>query len=171
MSLLVGVGSYTDPWRPRIWEVVPNEFYRSRLLSPDELKGINRKYGIKTVISLMEDYPTNVLLESEIKTCKELGLNFNKIGIRSAKELFDSKRIKKLMGIYQKEDGPFLVHCKHGSDRAGLASLLYLWRVKKVPFKEAKKQLSIKYGYIKICHRDLNRLVEKLREAKDLDEI
>ncbi len=171
MSFLIGFGSYTDPWRPRIWPVVRDEFYKSRLLSSDELKKIKREYGIKTVISLMGNYPTNELLESEIKTCEDLGMNFHRIEIGSAKELLNSNQIKKLIETYQKEDGPFLVHCKHGSDRAGLASLLYLWWIKKAPFEEAKKQLSIKYGYIKICHRSLNKLVGKLREIKDLDEI
>ena len=45
-----------------------------------------------------------------------------------------------------------LMHCKSGADRAGLMSVLYRFLHEGVPLKEAKKELSLKYGHIRQAH-------------------
>jgi hypothetical protein len=44
---------------------------------------------------------------------------------------------------------PFLIHCKSGADRAGLASVLYLLAVEGRPLDEARRQLSWRYLHLR----------------------
>lgn len=44
---------------------------------------------------------------------------------------------------------PALMHCKAGSDRAGLMSALYLLIHEQRPVEEALKQLSLRYGHVR----------------------
>ena len=47
-------------------------------------------------------------------------------------------------------DGPTLIHCKSGSDRTGLFCALYLILRENVPVAEARHQLSLRYGHIRM---------------------
>jgi protein tyrosine/serine phosphatase len=44
------------------------------------------------------------------------------------------------------------MHCKSGADRAGLMSVLYRFVHEGVQLKEAKKELSLRYGHIRQAH-------------------
>ena len=46
-------------------------------------------------------------------------------------------------------DGPALLHCKSGADRAGLMAALYLLIKKGRPVAEAAEQLSFRYLHVK----------------------
>ena len=57
--------------------------------------------------------------------------------------LFDTK------ALFDRIEGPALLHCKSGADRAGLMSALYLLMKKNKPVAEASQQLSFRYLHVK----------------------
>jgi protein tyrosine/serine phosphatase len=48
---------------------------------------------------------------------------------------------------------PALIHCRHGADRAGLASALYRFNVSGDTQKQAKSQLRSRYGHLPMIHK------------------
>jgi protein tyrosine/serine phosphatase len=65
---------------------------------------------------------------------------------RAAPSLMELRGAKEL---FERLDYPVLMHCKSGSDRAGLMSVLYMHFVEGQPIEEAVGQLSWRYGHIK----------------------
>jgi protein tyrosine/serine phosphatase len=62
-------------------------------------------------------------------------------------------------------DQPTLVHCKSGSDRTGLFCALYLIFREGVPVAEARRQLSLRYGHIRVTKTGiLDHLFDKYLE-------
>ena len=57
--------------------------------------------------------------------------------------LYDAK------ALFDSLEGPSLMHCKSGADRAGLMSALYMLIVKNVGARQALEQLSFKYLHVK----------------------
>lgn len=62
-------------------------------------------------------------------------------------------------------DGPFLMHCKSGSDRAGLASALYLLDQGR-PVAEARKMMSLRY--LHLANSDAGILDVMLEDRKSV---
>ncbi len=119
--------------------------YRANQPSPSHLKSY-KQLGIKSVLSLRgranQSYD---LFEDDY--CKRLNLNliYTPISSSSAPTPEDLINIIRVMRNLPK---PFVLHCKSGADRAGLASALYLISEKKRSVQEAKKQLSFKYLHL-----------------------
>ena len=65
-----------------------------------------------------------------------------------ATKLVEREVILELEHIFKNTQHPFLMHCKSGSDRAGLGSALYLIYVLKAPIEIAQKQLSFKFLHL-----------------------
>ncbi len=147
-----------SPWGERIWEVEPGEFYRSRFLYSGELEELHDKYNLKSVVSLLGEYPNAEWLEEEMKTCRRLGMGFYTC---------NAKDFKKLINVYKKCEPPILVHCLYGSDRSGIASFIYLRFLRGKPHEEAKRQLSVKYGHFGIFHQDYGELLERMENERE----
>lgn len=154
-----------SPWGDRTWEVVPGEFYRSRFLYPRELEDLHEKHGLKTVVSLLHIYPNGNWLGEEKEACRNLGINFQHIPAENVEGIGDIPHTKQLIETFKECEYPMLVHCKDGSDRAGYASFLYLYAIKNVPFKVAKKQLSLKYGHVKKSHRKHHEFLKRFKDG------
>lgn len=110
---------------------------------------IRRHYrnGIHTILNLRgTDVLSFYLFEKEI--CDELGINLIDIKIY-ARQLVPREKYLELLDIFETIDRPFLLHCKSGADRAGLASALWLMHMEGVPVATAKKQLGLKYVHVK----------------------
>ena len=84
----------------------------------------------------------------EKEACKTLGINLinHQLG---ASTLKSKEVLLELCKILKTIKGPLLMHCKSGSDRAGLASVIYLIAVKKINPSVAANQLSIKYLHLR----------------------
>ncbi|SMX43542.1 phosphatase domain-containing protein [Actibacterium lipolyticum] len=126
-------------------EIAPG-VWRSNQPSPKRLARYH-KMGITNVISLRGDAPhSHFLFEQE--ACERLGLSLHTVAI-SARKLVNKKRMLALLDLFDTVERPFVMHCKSGADRAGLASALYLMHVEGKPVAEAKKQLSLRYLHLK----------------------
>ena len=132
-------------WWTNMAEIVPG-VWRSNQPSPRRLARY-KAMGIKTIISLRGDAPhSHNLFEEE--ACRELGLELRVAGFQ-ARKAPKREKLLDLLDILETTERPFLMHCKSGADRAGLASALFLMHVEGRPVEEAAKQLSFRHLHLK----------------------
>jgi len=129
--------------------VSPGRCYRSAHLDRDELVRSVRKYGIRTVINLRGPNPEEEWYLEETEICRELGVVYYDIPLRSTVEPTDGQ-IAYLINLFEHSEEPVLLHCRSGIDRAGLASAIWLMVMEGAEKAVARKQLSWRYGYLPI---------------------
>ncbi len=103
--------------------------------------------GIKAVLNLRgEGVQPRYLLEKE--SCDALGIGMVNISLH-ARKAPPKDNLLQVIEAMRTIERPFLMHCKSGADRAGLASAVYLMVYEGVPVSEAKKMLSVKFIHLK----------------------
>lgn len=127
-----------DQIRPGVW--------RSNQPSPRRLIQYKRM-GIRTVLNLRgtSQHPHYIF---EKNMCARLGLKLIDISLR-AHALVPRKVMLELLDIFERIERPFVMHCKSGADRAGLASALYMLHMEGMSVDEAKTQLSFRYLHVR----------------------
>jgi protein tyrosine/serine phosphatase len=105
-----------------------------------------RDIGIKSVLNLrgQSNHPAYVL---EAEDCAALGLQMQTISA-AARKAPSRDTLLKMFGAFDTLSKPFVIHCKSGADRAGLASALYLLD-RSASLTVAKSQLSLRYLHLK----------------------
>ena len=125
---------------------VSDKAWRSAQPAPHHIRRF-ADAGIRTVVNLRgERQCGSYWLEQE--ACARHGLKLVNFQIRSRaaptrEELRNAER------LFSEIDYPMLMHCKSGADRAGIMSVLYRFLHEGVPLKEAKNELSLKYGHFR----------------------
>lgn len=108
----------TSNFRP----VVPGVAYRSGQPRPAQLARWCDRYGIRTVINLRgfakHDSP------AEQAAAAELDLKYLPIYDFSAHTLPPQPRLAELIDAVENAPRPILIHCYHGNDRSGVASVI-----------------------------------------------
>lgn len=105
------------------------------------------KLGIKTVLNLRgRAKQPHYLFEEE--SCRQLGLELITVHMGARRAPLKHTLIK-LIRVFEEIERPFLMHCKSGADRTGLAAALYLMVQEDRPLEEARKQLSFRYLHIR----------------------
>jgi protein tyrosine/serine phosphatase len=128
-----------------LYEIAPG-VWRSNQPSPGRMKRYH-EMGIRTILNLRgQDQYSFYLFERE--AAARLGLAMIDIKIY-ARSLVPAERFLELLDIFDTIRLPFVMHCKSGADRAGLASALWLLHVEKRPVAEAMKQLSFRFVHLK----------------------
>lgn len=129
--------------------VVVNELYRSAQVSDGDLADYQRRYGIRSVLNLRGASAGEGWYDTEIAASAALGLAHADFAMNASQELGpeDATRLIALMRGLPK---PLLVHCRHGSDRTGLAMALYLAVIKGASESEAEGQLSLWFGHFSV---------------------
>jgi len=83
---------------------------------------------------------------AEQAACAALGLQFHSFKM-SAHRLPPPERLQALIALLRRIERPFLLHCRAGADRTGLASAVYLLAVEGRSVTEAKGMLSRRFGH------------------------
>ncbi len=83
---------------------------------------------------------------AEAQACAALGLSFQ-IFHMSAHRLPPAERILALIALFREIEKPFVMHCRAGADRTGLASAIYLLAVAERPVSEARAMLAARFGH------------------------
>lgn len=156
-------------WLRAYWhnldEIAPG-VWRSNQPSPARLKRYS-EMGIGTILTLRGNStkPHHVF---ERNCCAHFGIALVPIRLR-ARKLAEAQVYLDLLARFETLDRPFLMHCKSGADRAGLASALYLLHIENAPVDVAKKQLSFRYLHVRrfktgVLDFMLDRYAEDIRE-------
>lgn len=126
-------------------EIAPGA-WRSNQPSPKRLERFAAR-GVKTVLNLRgANMDSNYMLERE--ACDRLGLRLIDYPM-AARAALERERYLGLLDIFDTIEKPFVLHCKSGADRAGLASALYLIHVAGVVPEEARAMLSRRYVHLR----------------------
>lgn len=126
-------------------EIAP-DVWRSNQPDPDRIARY-AQMGIKTILNLRgQAQQSHYLLEKEACDAHGITLVNMKFSARMAapKELYIA-----LLDQFDAIAPPFLIHCKSGADRTGLAAAFYLLHVENVPVAQARAQLALKYVHLR----------------------
>lgn len=152
--LLLGFSWYVG-WVGGNFRVVSEgHAYRSAQLDPETIKQTIAEHHIRTVVNLRGGAPGDPIHDREVEEVAEVGAVVVDIPL-SARSLPPPEQLSKLVRLFQTDTGPFLIHCRGGADRSGLASAIYrivaegvdvdtaedeqlTWRFGHIPFGEAK---------------------------------
>lgn len=103
--------------------------------------------GIKTVVNLRGPVKRAAYL-FEVESCKALGMTL--IDLRmGAGSVPERQTLLDLVDVFETTSKPFMMHCKSGADRTGLASAIYLIMYSDASDDEIRKQLSFTYIHIR----------------------
>jgi protein tyrosine/serine phosphatase len=130
-------------------EVLANQLYRSNQPSPGEIETYAKRYGIKSIINLRGKSDSASWYDNEVASATELGIKHVDFRMSASKQLTPSE-IEQLADIMRGMPKPILIHCRSGSDRTGLASVIYLNQVAGIDEETAEGQLSLWFGHVGI---------------------
>lgn len=120
--------------------------WRSAQPAPHHIAAAARA-GIKTIVNLRgERQCGSYWLEQA--ACARHGIKLVNCQVRS-RAAPSKQELATAKATLEQVEYPILMHCKSGSDRAGLMSVLYKHIVLGVPIEEAKRELSLRYGHIR----------------------
>lgn len=128
-------------------QVTP-EFARSAQPGPHDISRF-AKEGIRTIVNLRGGRE-NGAWPLQREACERNGIALAEITIRS-RAAPDKETLLALPAFFANLAYPVLAHCKSGADRAGLFSALYLLIHEGRSVAEAKGQLSLKYGHVRLA--------------------
>ncbi len=103
--------------------------------------------GIKTVINLRGGFTTSTYA-LERDACERLGLTLVDFVVTS-REVPSRAQVLGARRLFDEIAYPAMMHCKSGSDRAGIMSVFYAHFRLGQPIREAMAQLSPKYLHVK----------------------
>lgn len=103
--------------------------------------------GIKAVLNLRGKAQQPHYL-FEVESTDQLGLPMVTVGL-SARRAPRIEALKELLSAFDTLPRPFLLHCKSGADRTGLAAAIYLMAHHGASVTEAQRQLSFRYLHIR----------------------
>lgn len=128
------------------FEMVSDGVYRSN--QPDfERFASYQQMGIKTVLNLRGEMPEPFYL-FEKEACDALDLTLVTVRM-SARKVPRRLVLLDVMRAFETMEKPFLIHCKSGADRTGLASALYLLAHTDTDPDVIRRHLSFRYLHIR----------------------
>jgi protein tyrosine/serine phosphatase len=123
------------------------EMWRSNQPGPRQIMAHAKQRGIRTILNLRGPSTRGYyLLEKE--ACAQAGIELIDFQMFS-RDPPTREAIFAARDLFERIEYPALMHCKSGADRAGIMAVLYKLVRERVPFSEAKAQLSGKYLHIK----------------------
>jgi protein tyrosine/serine phosphatase len=133
----------------RNFHKLSDKAYRSSQPTMYQLRGIVRKYGIRTVVNLKGENRNSGYFLLERQACKKLGVAMVNHTIYSRK-MPDRNTIKKARSMLEGVDYPILLHCKAGADRVGIISTLYQYFMENLSMEASIRELRFwPYGHIR----------------------
>lgn len=126
-------------------EIAPG-VYRSNQPSHARLEKM-RDQGIRTVLTLRGESPAAHYL-TEAASCRDLGLTLLGTPMQ-ARGAASRQDLLNLIDIFKTIEKPFVMHCKSGADRAGLASAIWLMVMEDRPVAEASRMLAPRYWHFR----------------------
>jgi protein tyrosine phosphatase (PTP) superfamily phosphohydrolase (DUF442 family) len=147
-ALAIGIAGWYFLYRQGIERnfatVVEARVYRSAQPSASDLVAWKARYGLKTVVNLRGAGDGS---RGEGKDAADAGLELIELRC-SAQDLPSSLWVRGLIEALETARQPLLIHCKAGSDRTGVASVMAAMAIGNQRYSDARSQLSLKYGHV-----------------------
>lgn len=121
--------------------------WRAGQPTPGQIRAFARRGG-RSVVSLRAGR-TFGSLPLELEACQAAGLTWHNLVIRS-RGLPSREEFGAIAKFFRAVELPVLFHCKSGADRAGFAAALWLMLQEDRPVTEAKRQLALRYGHVRL---------------------
>lgn len=137
-------GALRAVWR-NLHEVAPG-VWRSNQPSPGQLARLRAK-GFRAVLNLRGAKPF-AYYHLEREACARLGLTFVSLPL-SASRPVPAATLFELEDVFRRLPRPFLMHCKSGADRTGVAAALYLLMVEGAPVAAAARELHWRFMHFR----------------------
>ena len=126
------------------WDEVGDGVYRSNQPGPRRVKAWAGQ-GIRSILSL-RGASKQAFFALEQEAAAKHGLRFETVRL-NARAASPRKEFLALFRFFRDLEGPWVMHCKSGADRAGLASALYvIWSGGNI--QDARKHLSWRYLHL-----------------------
>ena len=137
---------------------------RSSQPSPAQLARFAR-LGVRSVLNLRgATAHSHYLFEAE--ACDRLGLALHTTPM-SATLAPQPAQLLDLLALFRRIETPFVMHCKSGSDRTGLAAALYLIEMRGAPLPVARRQLHWRFGHFRSGRAGiLDAFLDRFAEAQ-----
>ncbi|HTX49662.1 MAG TPA: protein tyrosine phosphatase [Caulobacteraceae bacterium] len=100
--------------------------------------------GIRTIVNLRVGRDAHHVLERE--ACDRYGVKLVSFVV-TALEAPTREQVLGAKQLFEELEYPAMMHCKSGSDRAGVMSVLYMHFRRGQPISEAVRQLGMKFGH------------------------
>lgn len=146
VALVVGARAHYVLLGGNFCTVIPGDLYRCAQPSTAELERLIRRHGIRVVINLRGDNGDAPWYVQETETAARLGVRLVDVATW-AKHAPLREQLTLLVDTLSAAEGPVLVHCNNGGDRAGLASALGLLLRSGKGLGQARGQLALHYGH------------------------
>jgi protein tyrosine/serine phosphatase len=122
------------------------DIWRSAQPIPRHVRSLANQ-GVKTIINLRNEQTVGTRW-LEQNACERFGVKLVDVRVRS-RAAPTVKEFKQMRYALESVEYPILIHCKSGADRAGVMSVLARHIHDGVPIKDARDQLSLKFGHIR----------------------
>lgn len=126
-------------------EIAPGVF-RSNHPTKARLMALKAR-GVVSVLSLRGN-SVSAHNETERLWCEEIGLRLHRVSMKDNRAP-RAETIAHLLATFREIERPFVMHCKAGADRAGLASAVYLMAIGGVPLAQARGMLSWRFWHLR----------------------
>ncbi|WP_246748776.1 tyrosine-protein phosphatase [Rhizobium setariae] len=135
--------------RANFHEVDPGYLYRSGQLTPAQLRDYANRFGIRSIVNLRGRSEKADWYKGEVAEAKALGITHVDFKMSATKEL-PLNKADELEKILREVPKPVLIHCQAGADRSGLASAIFMQRIRGAGIEKAEGQISLYYGHFSI---------------------
>ena len=129
--------------------VVAGKIYRGAQPDAAAINALVRQHGIRTIVNLRGTCNPQEWYLAEAKAAQDLGLGLEDVNF-SAGRWPSRHEIRELVDALDRAEYPIFLHCRHGADRTGMASVIALLLTTDTPHAEARRQLSLRYGHAPI---------------------
>ncbi len=129
--------------------VEPGAIYRSAQLSPDQLRDVIERHGIRTVINLRGPNPSEEWYRSEVETTLAAGAS--QVDMPLASDQYLSRhQARTLLDTLENSERPLLIHCQLGAERTGLACAMIELLQPGRTLDDARSQFSPYYLFLPV---------------------
>lgn len=143
--------------------VVAGQIYRSAQLDAADLELRAAEFELASVVAVRPARPHKAWYTAERAITEKLGLQLVNVDL-SADKMPSRQRLQALVGALDAAPRPYLLHCRAGVERSGLAAAVALL-LDGESVEAARGQFSLRYGFHPwLSQSDLPRVLDRYEE-------